>query len=422
MSRVVFISWPASGHCNPTIGLFSELVNRGEEVYYYATEELRPKIESTGATFCGYHLENLSKEEYPDDYQPVKEYFDIRRLTNICNDEMAMWSNITQGPNYDLKNEIIAHNPDYIIHDSTVYWGKNLAKQLNLPAIASVTTFAYCDRMMELFPEEVIREILTMPEEYVQELKVTQKTIGRISKMIGNAFNMPDYNCIDRHFCQEALNIVYTSKEFQPFSNYFDSRFKFVGPSIYPRKEPVDFPLEHLTPGEVILISLGSHLKNVQFYRDFYKVCMAAFGDTDKQVVMTIGQMDQAVLGEIPRNFIIRPFVPQLEILQKSALFISHGGPNSVNEALNYNVPVIAIPQLHDQFYVAKRVAELKVGIRLENPEVNVQSLREAAHQILTNPIYAANAKQIGESLRSSGGYRRAADEIFQFKTERGIR
>jgi len=54
MAKYVFLNVPAHGHINPTIAVVRELVARGENVIYYATEEFRVLIESTGATFRGY--------------------------------------------------------------------------------------------------------------------------------------------------------------------------------------------------------------------------------------------------------------------------------------------------------------------------------------------------------------------------------
>ena len=51
MKKIVFFSIPALGHTNPTIELVSELVNRGNQVWYYSFNEYREKIENAGAKF-----------------------------------------------------------------------------------------------------------------------------------------------------------------------------------------------------------------------------------------------------------------------------------------------------------------------------------------------------------------------------------
>ncbi|HEX6552489.1 MAG TPA: MFS transporter, partial [Ktedonobacteraceae bacterium] len=87
----------------------------------------------------------------------------------------------------------------------------------------------------------------------------------------------------------------------------------------------------------------------------------------------------------------MRDFVPQLEILQRAALFITHGGMNSASEGMYYGVPLIVIPQAQDQFYVAKRVTRLKAGKML---------LMKIALSIYGSAIpFAAIAGQVGAGL-----------------------
>ena len=93
-------------------------------------------------------------------------------------------------------------------------------------------------------------------------------------------------------------------------------------------------------------------------------------------------------LGTIPRNFIVQEFVPQLELLQRTALFITHGGMNSVSEALYYGVPLVVIPQSADQNLVGQRIEQLGAGKALRRTSVTAQRLRSVAEDILAKPAY----------------------------------
>jgi MGT family glycosyltransferase len=115
------------------------------------------------------------------------------------------------------------------------------------------------------------------------------------------------------------------------------------------------------------------------------------------------------------KNFLVQNEVPQLEILQRAALFISHGGMNSVSEALFYGVPLIVIPQAGDQTWVARRVEWLGAGKLLHRSKLHAHSLRRLADEIIANPAFARASARIGTSLRQAGGYISAADEIEQF-------
>ncbi|MDQ0198265.1 MGT family glycosyltransferase [Neobacillus ginsengisoli] len=122
-------------------------------------------------------------------------------------------------------------------------------------------------------------------------------------------------------FCNPALlTIIYTTREFQPFGETFDQTYKFVGPSISLRSTQENFDLTAIKGKSLIYISLGTVFNQAI---DFYKLCFKAFGNTVHTVVMSIGEKAQiSDLGEIPKNFIVKNYVPQTEVLKYTKLFI----------------------------------------------------------------------------------------------------
>lgn len=165
----------------------------------------------------------------------------------------------------------------------------------------------------------------------------------------------------------QNLNIIFTSRQFQMAGEYFDQTYKFVGPSLSERSDSPGFPFDQLRSDPLIYISMGTVFNDLP---EFYRACFEALADEPYQIVLAVGQyIDLQDLGKPPGNFIIQPFVPQLEILEQAALFITHGGMNSVNEGLLYQVPLIVVPQRGDQYIVARRVAELGVGLSLMTAE-----------------------------------------------------
>ena len=109
-------------------------------------------------------------------------------------------------------------------------------------------------------------------------------------------------------------------------------------------------------------------------------------------------------------------YVPQLQVLQNTDVFITHCGMNSTSEALYYDVPLVMNPMGADQPMVAERVKQLGAGIMLDKSELNPLSLRKSVETILSDQRYAENASKIGESLRNTGGYRQGVEEIFSSK------
>lgn len=143
---------------------------------------------------------------------------------------------------------------------------------------------------------------------------------------------------------------------------------------------------------------------------------MKAFENSEHTIVISIGNKTKiSDLGEIPKNFIVKNYVPQTELLTYTKLFITHGGMNSVHEGLYNGIPLVVIPQSADQPAIAKQVESLGAGVQLHMNELTVEKLRESVELVLNNPSYKEAALNLKESFRTSGGYKEAVDEIFTF-------
>lgn len=390
MSRVLFINGNAHGHINPTIAFVRELVNRGEEVLYFSTEDFRKKIEATGANFQAYgeKLDLFLKSFKPSNNHPFYTLLEI--MLKMDEQTIPLVIERIKGTSFD-----------YIIHDSMFGGGKVLANMLGIPAICSCTSFAMARLPLPPYMLE---------PGFHPQLDMLFKEMARLSA----AWEIDSLTMMDVFFKKENLNIVYTSKLFQPDSQSFDESFKFVGPSIDERPEGYEIELQELDVHKVIYISMGTINNNSI---DFYKKCIEAFINTQLKVVMSIGQkVDIASLGSIPENFIVRNYVPQLEVLKKTDAFISHGGLNSVSEALYYGIPVVAIPQANDQPMVAKQLIALGAGMVLKMEEITPNVLKEAVYKLFSENSYKAAALRIGRSFKEAGGFKTAADCIFEYK------
>ena len=79
---------------------------------------------------------------------------------------------------------------------------------------------------------------------------------------------------------------------------------------------------------------------------------------------MSLGpNIDISDLGVIPSNFIIKEFIPQLEVLKKAEIFISHAGNNSLNESLSFGVPMVLCPQQGEQTTAARQFHKKGVAV-----------------------------------------------------------
>lgn len=193
----------------------------------------------------------------------------------------------------------------------------------------------------------------------------------------------------------------------------FDETFKFVGPSISTPIVKDNFDFNLMKEKSPIYISLGTVFNEAI---DFYKLCFKAFENSEHTIVMAIGSKTQiSDLGEIPKNFIVKNYVLQTELLTYTKLFITHGGMNSTHEGLYNGVPLIVIPQSADQPVIAKQVADLGAGVTLQMQGLTADQLSESVELVLNDLSFKEAALNMKESFRKTGGYEQAVDEIFKF-------
>ncbi len=403
MSTALFINMLGHGHINPTIGIVQELINEGENVTYIAGEEFRDKIEKTGAKFIG-HQNSFNASNFINCGLDLESNEGLLNALNTFKEIIEVVFN---------SNE----KYDYVIYDSSFILGEEIGKVLEIPTITSTTTFAINKELIEnAFKSSLSDGLKDRFQGFKPKIKeiLNSSTYKNFISELKEKYNInfPDFS---NGFTKRGMiNLVYTSRYFQPYGDNFDESYKFIGPSIINRNEDINIDLKNDNQ-KIVYISLGTIFNNSI---DFYENCFKAFSNMDVKVVMSVGKnTDITSLSDIPSNFIVRNYVPQLEILKHSDIFITHGGMNSTNEGLYYDIPLILIPQSVDQPFVANRVAELGAGIVLDKNEITPEILNHSVTKVLSNSDFKINSKKIGESLRDAGGYKNGVHEILNLKT-----
>lgn len=399
MAKALFLSLPLHGHTNPSLPLVRELVERGEEIVYFSSDAFSAKIEQTGAR-----------------YRPYQNAFlrDIRNLPERMEElSWLLMSTTSELLGHEL-DSFRAEQPDYLLHDSVAPWGQWVAELLDVPVITSITTFAFNRRVLAFGMAHGVRpksaRLLLSKVRHVIRALLLRRQLRR-------QYGVRGPELMDLMSARSDLNVVYTSRAFQPCAETFDESYQFIGPSIAPRTEPVDFPWEQVRNPVVVYVSLGT-LFNTD--TAFYRNCFEAFGGEDYQVILSIGtNLSVESLGAAPPNFIVQTDVPQLEVLQRAAAFVTHGGMNSVSESLSFSVPVVVIPQMSEQEIVGRRVEELGAGLYLSKNEVTAQNLRRSVRQLLAKDSFRRKAALINRSFQAAGGIPHAADAIQAFTRQR---
>jgi MGT family glycosyltransferase len=162
---------------------------------------------------------------------------------------------------------------------------------------------------------------------------------------------------------------------------------------------PGDEPLIYLSLG-----SLGSG--DVELMRTL----IGTLADAPYRIVVSKGpQHDQL---ELAGNMTGAEFLPQVSVLPHVDLVITHGGNNTVTEALRFGKPMILLPLFWDQYDNAQRIDEMGYGIRLDTYAHEPEELTSAIGRLLDDATLATRLNAMSTRLAGIPGTVTAADLI----------
>ncbi|MDW5323999.1 macrolide family glycosyltransferase [Plantactinospora sp. KLBMP9567] len=393
MSTVAFLNIAMHGHINPTLPVVAELVRRGHSVTYHTTPAYAEEIAATGARVLLY-----SGDDQPLSGPPTP----VTVMEQLARTAVRVLPAVLT----DLRGA----RPDLIVHDSLCLWGPVAARELDVPAASSFTTFAFNRHVPS--PTHGSWELLAAAAALPRQAGGYLKSRWELRRR----YDTREVPLVDLANIRQPLNLVYTSRAFHPEVDSFDYSYRFVGPSIGARPVDSSFPVERLLD-PVLYASLGTVFGADRRLLRSFADALAPLGGT---VIVSTGPTDPAALGPLPANVIAHRSVPQPEVLSRAALFVTHGGVNSVNEALYAGVPMLVVPQGADQSLVASRVVELGAGLAIRTEDVNVEVVRALAQRLLDEPRFRAAASTLQVAQRQAGGYSRAADELERYLRQTG--
>jgi MGT family glycosyltransferase len=212
----------------------------------------------------------------------------------------------------------------------------------------------------------------------------------------------------------DRLWITQCPQEFDFESSHWPEQFHYAGP-FHDGKGRLDFPFpwDQLTGEPIVYASMGT-LQNGN--PDLFNTIAAALSKhKGLQLVLAIGNiLRPEQIRPIPNNAIVVNNAPQLDLLQKASVCITHAGFNTVLEALTQGVPQIAIPVTNDQPGVAARIADKKTGKTTSLDGLDPSNLSALVDDVFNNPLYRDNSRAIQKAIAKRNGLSEAADLLEQ--------
>ena len=389
--RILILGLALNGHVMPWVALGGELVRRGYRVSYLTTDSFAAPLEEAG-------VEVLPFTATAEPSSPLDVY--ASPLDHL------RWGLKENSAIADVAETQFADDPpDLVLYDTTaLYAGRVLSRGWQRPAAMLSATLVEGPQYSLI--REACNRLPNGDDDYLLALGKFMTELGSFIarhaanvKVTGELFSTSKF---------EELTIVNMPREFQVCGDTFDERWLFAGPFLDARA----FQGQWEPPGDnpVLLVSLGTLDYVGQLA--FQQTCVSAFSGLDWHVVISTGlQLDPAELGPLPPNIEAHRTVPQLAILKRARLFVSHGGMGGTMEALSAGVPILAFPQLPEQMITADRIAELGLGRRCGR-DISARELRAAALETAGDASVARALAEMREHIKKAGGAPRAADEI----------
>jgi MGT family glycosyltransferase len=386
LARFLFVVPPFEGHINPTISIARQLVLREHVVAWVGHPSVvRPLLSDGEALF------ELDEQVRADVYAAaVKRSLRVHGLESMKFLYEDVLLPLARGTVPTVRSAVEEFRPDIMVCDQQAFAGAIVARQLGLPWASLVTTSAGIFDSLQAVPKvrgwRAARFAELERENGLQEL-----TPAELSPFLVIVFST------------EALVGDVT----------LPSNCHFVGPSISDRPGKCPFPCDWLSDKPRVLVTLGT--VNMERGDAFFKCAIEAFREQRLQIIVVAPESFAAMA---PPNILIRPRIPQLEVLNYVQAVVCHGGHNTVCEALARGLPLVITPIRDDQPVVADQVVKAGAGIRLKFRRLTAVDLRDAVQQVLEDKEFRQAAARIGKSFAKAGGAVHAALLLERFARE----
>src|SRR5262245_1629342 len=411
--RVAFLILPVPGDLNPMSVLAGRFQARGDEVVLLSLPDAAPFVQAAQLPFVP-----CSEDAYPQG--SLGKY--LQRLSHLSGAEALsytvneMMKGYTEALFQSLPETLRKAGADAIVLDQYQPYVELIPKALGMPYVhvSNALHVDYTGRSPLCFygrrpggSNETARN-----REDVERFRVLLEPTTAMARQYARKAGLSVDWENPSSTVSSLLWVTQTPRDFD-FDRAPDlPQFRYSGPwhDGYGRI-PVDFPWKRLTGEPIVYVSMGTLQNGVT--ETFRAIAASARRLKNLQFVLAIeNQITPEQIGETPSNVLTVAYAPQIELLKRSSLCITHAGLNTVLEALRFGVALLAIPITNDQPGVAARIAHKEVGLVISQEELSSADLPALITQAVEDSTLRANAGHLSESICKNDGLAMAAELI----------
>ncbi|MCG8410272.1 MAG: glycosyltransferase [Bacteroidales bacterium] len=408
--KYAFLANASVGHTNFMISLAQKFIEKGENVVFYlpgVKNKLIRKLLDSPSLFID---EKLNKLKIPCKILKVSisQFLlssKIKTKRGLKEVIFALKVFAKGGKHYTavLEKEFNQNMPDCIIYDYTFFSAISISEKYKIPRIAVY----HSGLPFVEYPIPPVGIKAKYNSLSLNEYNTIYKGFKQIDVSIKADYQKIANQKINTDFLlspnSNFLNIISTIKEAEyPRTKLPDNVF-FVGSGVSKKIKDRSNFIEKKGK-KLIYISFGTVFNNRS---DLFIKIIKSIEITDAIILVSAGgSYNKLSKCSFNDNVHIEKFVPQQKVLQNTDLFITHGGKNSINEALNIGVPMILFPFGGEQEYNANLIEYLGVGIRITEKEINktTDRLGSLIEHILTNNDIQSKSRYLSELHENKEG------------------
>jgi zeaxanthin glucosyltransferase len=408
--KIGFISIAIPGHFNPMSALARRLQSRNHDVVMVSLPGCEPLARAANLPFIPY-----GEKEFPTD--KVAEV--LGTLSKLKGEEGLQFTidSIAQITNLKWRTFpklLSANGIDALILDDCDFYSEVVPMYLGMPyaMLSNALHFDFSGHTPLGVYGWGHENTLEARERNRQGVaKFAQMLIRSNAELIAeveNAGIKPNWEDPSSLF-SDLPWITQCPREFDFESSHPPKQFHYAGPFHDGKGRPeLNFPWDRLTGEPIVYASMGT-IQNGN--ADVFRTIAAAAAKKDAQLVLSIGHvLRPEQIGPMPKNAIVVNSAPQLELLKKASVCITHAGFNTVLEALTQGVPQIAIPVTNEQPGIAARIAGKETGKTTSLEGLDAPNLSALLDEVFNNPIYRDNSRSIQKAIAKKNGLSVAAD------------
>lgn len=371
MKNILFIVIPEKGHINPCIGVAQYLKEMGHSISFYAPSDISEQLGRAGfQSFLG----PKEKNEHNRGAKFTKSIVDPAWLRNWIKTTLLDSAE-------DVIPELRRHikNFDLVVTDPMIY-PATIASELE-----GKRWVALSNSLNPVLNDQIESELLETVEWLSDDRDLLFKKHGLNTKFRG---------C---DALSSYLTIAFTTPE---LSHTNDSKVCQVGPSmpLNKRGDENEFDWGWFNPElPLVYASFGSQIYHQP---ELFRKIINAVAEKPVQLLAAVHDLD---LEYIPQNVHLCGYGPQLEILKKARVLITHGGANSIMEALATRTPVLINPICNDQFHQVWFVEKAKCGKQIDLGHETAEQVWSAVQWALS-----ADISHVADSYQQNGALKAA--------------